>query len=180
LIAVVVLVGALAHAARAGAEDEPSRPVLLTVDPGLCLPGNHLTAGGDVGIPPPYYIGVDLQVHLHGPFDLGLSAGLGFQLGGLLGATARLATPWQDGFRFTLGAGPMMVTGASFGTAAFVQADAAIELRSSAGFAFIIGPAIAVAVSHAGTAACGVDTCQGYVTPGDRLYLLRAGIGFNI
>ena len=65
-------------------------------------------------------------------FDLALSAGLAFQLGGLLGATTRLATPWQDGLRFTFGAGPMLVTGTGFGTAAFAQATrhrVAIERR---------------------------------------------------
>ncbi len=100
----------------------------------------------------------------------------GLGMGAILGATAELATSWSEGVRVTAGAGPMLVTDAEFGSAAFAQGDVGLELRSQAGFAFAAGLTVAFALNHAGTPACGVDTCNSWVAPGDRLVRLRIGV----
>lgn len=178
--AVLLTLGAaLACAGVARAEDESSRPAVLTLDCGLPLVQVHLANHTAVGLALPLYLGVDLQAHVRGPFELGLSGGWAFNLGGMLGATGRIASDWDDGSRWAAGVGPMLVDG-DFGKAAFVQVDGTFEARSRVGFAFIVGPVIGVAVSRAGVPACGGETCQAYVSPGDRFLVFRLGIGFNL
>ena len=169
-------------AAPARAQDDVEaamRPLVFTLQPGLAAPSassNHLFSG--IGRELPVYLGVAFELQLPRVFALGLSAGAG--LGWMLGATGRYATHWDEGFRFTTGAGPMLVTDTGFGTAAFAQGDAALEARSQAGFAFTADVMLAFALDSAGSSTCGVDTCSSYVRPGDRFLLFRLGIGFNL
>ena len=180
VIGALILARALFSPVSARAQEEPSRPLVTTVDVGLCVPSSyHMHA--DIGMGTPLqllYLGLTSELRLRGPVDLSASIGAGCS-GLLLGATGRIGTDWNSGVRWTAGTGPLLMRG-DFGSAIFAQGDGTLEVRSNAGFVFALSLKLAVALGHAGSPSCGVYTCEAYVVPGDRVLLLRAGVGFNL
>ena len=129
VVAPVSFAVVLAHVAPARAQDQAPRPVVVTLDAGIYVPTGRLMTGA--AYPgPPIYVGGTLEVELARVLDLALSGDAAAGLGAILGVTAGYAMPWFGPFRFTAGAGPMLITDAEFGSAAFAQGDLGLELRS--------------------------------------------------
>jgi hypothetical protein len=171
----------LALALPARADAGPKRPWLVAFGPSVYFASGQMQGGGpDEAVPPPVYLGLTLERSIWGPLDVNVSAGAAASLGYLLGATVRYAGPPPSRrTHVSVGVGPEIVTGESLGTGAFAQGDVAIEARFDNGFALVFGPRVAIAVTHAGTPGCGVDTCSAYMKPGDFVITLRSGIGFT-
>ena len=163
--------------ARAQAEDV-TRPVIFTAGAGVSLPSSGRFFGGNVTSPLALgYLGVDVQVDLSTHGGMGAFAALIPALGGVVGGSARLVQPWRSRVaRVTAGLGPAYASSGSV----LVTGDASLQIRSKAGFAMVLGPALAVAVNRVGDGQCGADTCTVYIPRGAWVALIRLGLGFNL
>ena len=180
-LAAVTLAGALVAATPARAEDVPSRPMVLTFDPGVCLmwEGRLLSPGASPLIA---YLGGTLELDLPRPIAASVFVGLGGCLGAVIGGTVRYASPWQGTVRVTAGGGPMLgLVAFSGGAAALAEGDVALEIRSGPGFALVLGPKLAVTLNRSGGSDphC-VDECPVDLPAGTYTLLFRMGVGFNI
>jgi hypothetical protein len=173
----LLLIGGLAGASTARAQEAEPRPMLLTIDLGYCgVPGNHPITGGNPVLLG--YLGGTLQLDLHGPLAANIFVGLGGCLTVVAGGTARFAGQWHDDVRVTAGVGPMYAAGGSL----LAEGDVALEIRSRAGFAFVVGPKLGVTLNRTGggnLSSC-VDSCDPVVSAGTYFVLIRLGLGFNI
>jgi hypothetical protein len=167
---------------RAARADEPERHQLaVTLSSGTLLPEDHVYRLGEVGwsIPPTLYAGLSLEgdlvprVRVEG--SLGIEASLGF----VFETSLRYVVLERSGFSVGLGAGPMVVYGATFGTGVF--GGGGVEARyvlPRAPFVVAVNVGLAFALNDAGTMSCGVDTCTAYVRRGDRLENVVASLGW--
>ena len=169
------LFGGLVAPSPVRAQEIESRPMLLTFDPGYCAlagghsPGAHSLLGA--------YLGGTLQLDLHGPLAANVFVGLGGCFTVTAGGTARFAGQWHDQVRVTAGIGPTYASGGSV----LAEGDVALEIRSPAGFALVLGPKLGVALNTAVNApAFCVDNCDPVVSAGTYFVLIRLGLGFNI
>jgi hypothetical protein len=184
LVIPMVLAGVMGAESPAGTAvvvESPQRRWMVTLDPSVYVSTGHLEESGPgASVPPPAYLGVTLERTFTGPLDVNVSAGAALSLGWMLGATVRYAGPSPSKMmRVSVGAGPAFVTSAMFGSGAFAQADAAIEVRFPRGAALVFGPRFAYALTNAGTPGCGVDTCNASMRRGDLIITLRSGVGFT-
>jgi hypothetical protein len=173
-------------AAPARSEDDPPpRPAALVFEAGLSEPEGPALGVGPLAFLPHLYGAVSFDARISGAFGWGVTAGGATGLGLMFGATARFASPWSHGVRFSTGVGPMLDTDSPFGTAWFATGDATVEVRSRGGWAFVAGPKVALALQSAGVETCttnvDVDICSGgHVSRGDAILTFRFGVGGNL
>jgi hypothetical protein len=169
------LLGGLVAPTPGRAQEAESRPLLLTIDPGYCaFSGGRSPEARDLfGA----YLGGTFQLDLHGPLAANVFVGLGGCFTVSAGGTARFAGQWHDQVRVTAGIGPAYASGGSV----LAEGDVALEIRSQAGFALVLGPKLGVALNKAGgSPAFCVDNCDPVVSAGTYFVLIRLGLGFNI
>jgi len=165
---------------RAQGADRP--PWAVRLDSGIASGGGNLQSGGaDEGVPPPIYLGVNVERRISPSLFGEATASVGLRLGWIFGGTADFALFQNQRFRLALGAGPLIMhspTDDGFGWGAFAQAVLGGEIRFDGGFLVALGITSAVALQHAGHGPCGTDTCNAWMVPGDLLLVGRVGVGY--
>jgi hypothetical protein len=152
----------------------------LTVEASMSTTSGHVDPSGPDQIsPPPFAMDANLRVRLLGPIGIGLLVGANLAIGWELSPSARFALRASPIFSFSAGAGPLFTWGGEFGLATFVRGDVTFDAQVSKHCVLSFGPAVAVAVTHAGVPGCGTDTCNAWVVPGDSLVTLRLGVGLS-
>lgn len=179
LAAVMIMFGP--SSSRAHGADNP--PWAVTVDSGIASGGGHLQSGGaDEGVPPPIYLGVNVERGIT-PFLFGeATASVGLRLGWIFGVTADFALFQNRRFRLAVGAGPLIMhspTDDGFGWGPFAHAVLGADVRFDGGFLVAFEITSAVALQHSGHGPCGTDTCNAWMTPGDLLLVGRVGVGYE-
>jgi hypothetical protein len=179
LLSVIVASNVIASRARA---DEPERHQLaVTLSSGTLLPEDHVYRLGLVGwsIPPTLYAGLSLEGDLAPRIRLEGSLGIEASLGFVLGTSLRYVALERSGFSVALGAGPLVTTGAEFGTGVFGGGGVAARyVVPRTPFVVAVDVGLAFALNNAGTMSCGVDTCTAYIRRGDRLENVVASLGW--
>jgi len=182
MVAVLVVVGALASAAPARANEGNSRPVLLTLDPGICLLHSFESSTSSYGQLFLAYLGGTLQLDLPGPLAANAFVGIFGCYGLSAGGTIRYAAKLSGATRLTAGVGPMIATVP--GWTALAEGDVALEIRSGSGFELVVGPKLMVTLERSGVGEIcplGRPTdCVAPVPPGTYSVLFRLGLGFNL
>ena len=164
------------------AQDADSPPWAVRVDSGIASGGGNLQSGGpDEGVPPPIYLGVNVERGITPALFGESTVSVGLRLGWIFGGTVDFALFQNQRFRLALGAGPLIMhssTDDGFGWGAFAQAVLGAEVRFNGGFLVALGITGAVALQHAGHGPCGTDTCNAWMIPGDLLLVGRVGVGY--
>ena len=164
------------------AQEADRQPWAVRVDSGIASGGGNLQPGGpDLGVPPPIYLGVDVERGITPSLFGQATVSAGLRLGWIFGATANFALLEDQRFRLALGAGPLIIyspTDDGFGWGALAQAVLGGEVRFDGGFLVALEFTSAVALQHAGQEGCGVDTCNAWMVPGDLLFVGRLGLGY--
>lgn len=175
----VAAVGLCLSAARpARAEDDPTPDRgQLTIDVGAGLASGHLQPSSVSGTGPVVYAAFELQVRVRGPLGVGLLLGGSDVTGWTVGANLRAEAHTSRRVFLSAGVGPEVSTGGDLGGLVLIEGDATVSVRFTTNAALAVGPRLAVVTNHEGTPGCGVDTCPAWATPGDRLFILRAGVG---
>lgn len=178
LAAAQIMCGSLSS--RAQGADRP--PWAVRLDSGIASGGGNLQSGGpDEGVPPPIYLGVNVERGISPSLFGEVTVSAGLRLGWIFGGTADFAVFQNQRFRLALGAGPLIIhssTDNGFGWGTFAQAVVGGEIRLGGGALVALGITSAVALQHAGHGPCGVDTCNAWMTPGDLLLVGRVGVGY--
>lgn len=178
VVALATLLAGFGPCASARAADPgvPGRGQ-LTVNVGTGASTGHLQESGVVSAPPLLYGGLELQLQVHAPFGIGVLAGGTDVTGWFFGANARVEGHGSPRVFLSAGVGPLVVASGGLAGLLMVEGDATLSVRFTTNAALTIGPMLAVAANHRGTPACGADTCNAWAGPGDRLLLLRVGVG---
>lgn len=172
-LALVICVGRSARAADAAVPDRGQ----LTADLGAGVGTGEIHHAGAAMEGPVLYAAFELQVRIHGPLGVGVRVG-GIDVSGwLLGANLRAEAHPARYLFLSAGVGPAVVASGTLANLVFLEGDATLSLRATDHLAMTFGPVVGFAMNHAGTPHCGVDTCQAWAVPGDRLILLRLGFG---
>lgn len=176
----VVALGLVASTASAYAGDETARspPWAIRFEPGTVLMPYHLHDYGLVGLPPALYFGTTLERAIVGPVRANVSGGVSLLLGWLIGGTVRYAAIDRQDAVLSVGVGPLFAPDAAFGSAAFAQLDATVQLKIASSFGVVIGGSAAVALNSAGAPKTGGDTGEAYLVRGDVIGSARVGVGF--
>jgi hypothetical protein len=178
-LAVVAGVVVIAPAAVARADEvRRAPPWAIRFEPGVVIPGGHMTDSGLVSRPPPVYVGASLERTIVAPLRGSVSGGISLLMGWLIGSTIRCAVYDSEAIALSVGAGPLLAPDARFGAAAFVQIDAVLQVRITGSVGLVVGTSAGFALNSAGSKQSGVDTGRAYVEPGDVFTSWRAGVGF--
>jgi hypothetical protein len=152
---------------------------VLRLEPGVMTANDHLHASGPgVGLPPPGYLGLTLERSLSRLVSVDVTLGASLLLGPVYGATVRLVPIAAGRFRISAGAGPMLVQLDGVGLAAFGQLDVSGEARFGGTFVAVVDGGAAYALNQGGAIHCGTDSCGPYLSRGDRVLSVRAGVGY--
>ncbi len=177
-LALVAAGVALCAGRTAGAADSPIPDRgQLTIAVGTGLGTGHLQASSVYGNAPVVYGGFELHVRVRAPVGVGVLLGGNDVTGWTLGANVRAEAHTSPRVFLSAGAGPAVATSGDLAALVLIAADATLSLRFTTNAALTVGPLLAVALTHEGKPGCGVDTCPAWAAPGDRLLVLRAGVG---
>lgn len=174
--AALALIVCSAGSARAEDGPVPDRGFLI-VNLGAGAGTGKIHYAGASSEGPAFTAGFDLNVRIHGPLAVGVQVGGLSVSGWLLAADVRAEAHPTPHLFLSVGAGPALVATGALSDLVFLQTDATLSLRSAKNLALLFGPVVSFAMNHAGTPGCGVDTCNAWAVPGDRLILVRFGLG---
>jgi len=167
-----------AQAAPTQAAEPSSRATVIAGEFGLVDSPRHLTDAGPDGsvLSLPEYLGVviDRRIlpHLHVDGQFGVNAVIG-----LMGSvSARLAIEVSR-LTISAGAGPLVGSGVTTPPAIYADTDVSAFLHFSGPFVLLLRVGAAWALADRGSQMCGVDTCNTYLSRGDRVLFARFGLG---